>query len=319
MTIFSNGKVILLGEHAVVYDRPALAMGLQQGMAVESLEPVDDEAVVEVREWNLAARESDETDLGRVIRKSLESSGGRKYRVIVRSSLPRGAGLGSSAALSVLLVKTAASIAGRDLSLGEVRQAAHEMEKLFHGSPSGLDDTLATYGGLCVFKRTGWSDHDMTGPLNGCERLSTEAIRLRDHPPTLVLAFSGETRPTKEMVRMVRLRWEQDRDQVEEWFDRIAELTRKGLKALSENFLMDLGEAMVQNHELLARLGLSSAGVDQLVEAAMSHGALGAKLTGGGGGGCVIALAPGDEETVMDAWRSMGFKAWIADREGLRD
>ncbi|MBI5526405.1 MAG: mevalonate kinase [Deltaproteobacteria bacterium] len=308
------GKVILLGEHAVVYGRPALAVGLPGALVLESC--ISRPGPFRVRVFCAGIEESDGSDtsdtvLGEVLRllKKRLGDGDGGCEILVRSTIRFGAGLGSSAALSVLLVRAIAAAKGIACADEEVRSRAHELEKHFHGNPSGIDDTVATYGGLCLFRRGGWDG--VPGGLPGAQAVTPEALVLPGRPIPLVIGDTGVPRATRDVVAGVRRRWEDDRKGTEAIFDRIGKCVLRGARAISEGDVAGLAGAMRENQTVLAGLGVSIPEIDAMVRLALDAGAEAAKLTGAGGGGCVIALAPGKKDRVLDAWRAAGFHAWI--------
>ncbi len=301
------GKVILFGEHAVVYGRPALAGGIDAGVRLEDLRPRPAGARLRVPDWGLEADADSPGALGAALARLAELLPGPGFDVSLRASLPLGAGLGGSAALSVALVRAAAVARGADWPAARVRELAHELERVFHGTPSGLDDMVATHGGLCLFRRDGLA----TGTPAGAEPLSPQAARLPWALPALVVGQTGVPRATRDMVASVRRRWEAGRAATERQFERIEGCLRRGLEALRVRDLAALGAAMLENQACLGELGVSIPEIERMVSLALEAGALGAKLTGAGGGGGVIALAPGREAEVAAAWRAAGFAAFV--------
>jgi mevalonate kinase len=268
------GKVILLGEHAVVYGRPALAAGLALGLET-----------VAVAHTGTARLESDQPALAgdarphRLVAEAAAALGlpPEGFVVRVRSELPAGAGLGSSAALSVAVLRALATAAGRQLSLDEELALGRRLEAIFHGHPSGIDPAAAALGRTCFrFVR-------------GEPPLVTPVVTAR--PLSVVIALPTGPRSTGAAVQGLRARWEADRDRHERLFDEVAAVVEDGMHAAQAGDIVALGRAFDENQALLAALGVSAPEVDALVAAARQAGALGAKLTGGGAGGAVIALA----------------------------
>ena len=302
------GKVILLGEHAVVYGRAALAAGLSGGLRVETRDAANGCLALSVEAWELELDETDATapgELLRLLRDALGLSGGA--RLAVDTWLPPGAGLGSSAALSVGLVRALSRLAGLDLSLVETNRLALRAERIFHGQPSGLDNTMATYGGLCLFNADGEAEIPAFEPLAG-ERLGVQrcARALR-----LAIGSSGVRRSTREAVEGVRELGRRDPLTFERILDRIHALSLEGAGAAVKGDHRALGSAMNCNQESLRRLDVSHPALEELIEEALSGGALGAKLTGAGLGGCAVALLPAAGDEVLARWRHAGFDGWV--------
>ncbi|MCO4743495.1 MAG: mevalonate kinase [Proteobacteria bacterium] len=250
------GKVILVGEHAVVYGYPALAMGLNLGTTVR-LTPAEGPTQVVSRPCDARLVEA--------IRAALPESG---LAVEVDSEVPIGCGMGSSAALSVALVRAAAAFESVELTNEEVFERSLELEKVFHGTPSGLDNTVAANGGVIRFHR---------GPPARFERLPAPNWRA-------VVLESGTAGNTAELVAGVRERHP----------DNAEVLARIGRLVSQAEAVLDqperLGPLLTENHRLLVELGVSTPRLNALVELALAHGALGAKMSGAGGGGIVLAL-----------------------------
>jgi mevalonate kinase len=267
------GKIILLGEHAVVYGRPALAAGLARGLEVE------------VRAAEGAARvESEHAELladGRPLRLVREAATAlglapRGFTAEIRSALPPGAGLGSSAALAIAVLRALAEAAGRRLAAGDELALGRRLEAIFHGHPSGIDPAAAALGTCFRFVR---GEPPTITPLRTAR------------PLPLVVALGRGARSTGTAVIGLRARWEADRARHERLFDEIAAVVDAGAHAAECGDLRALGRAFDENQALLAALGVSAPEVERVATAARVAGALGAKLTGGGAGGAVIALA----------------------------
>ncbi|MDP3273736.1 MAG: mevalonate kinase [Deltaproteobacteria bacterium] len=301
------GKVILLGEHAVVYDQPALAAGLSRG-AEATFTPSKnaDEVTLDLEDLVMGITRSGDTDLARALGAALDALSAlgatEKLTGHVRAKLllPPGGGVGSSAALGVAVARALAHGAlGRALTSQEAVQCATAWEKVFHGTPSGLDHTAAVYGGVGLFTRAGgWKPMRISSPLR------------------VLFADTGERTPTKETVGNVAKLRERRPIVVDGACESIGILVRNAALALESGDLKGLGQLMDLNQNLLAGLMVSTERTETLCRVARDHGALGAKLTGGGGGGCVIAIThEGDEARVLDAWRAEGapvFEATIA-------
>jgi mevalonate kinase len=269
----AGGKVILLGEHAVVYGRPALAAGIGRGLAIE------------LRHGRGPCVETDRTELAddpratEVLRAAAELVGLDAHDLVARvtSDLPPGMGLGSSAALSVAVLRACAQAADMTLSRERELDAGRRLEALFHGTPSGVDPAAAALG-LGCFRFVRGEPPVVTSVRPGA-------------PLGLVVAFGARSRSTGAAVGGLRERWLADRARYERVFDEVAVVVEDGVRAVAAGDAPALGRALDRNQALLEALGVSSAEVEATVGAARTAGALGAKLTGGGAGGAVIALA----------------------------
>jgi mevalonate kinase len=279
----AGGKVILLGEHAVVYGRPALATGLPLGL----------DATVETGDGpRLLSEETDDPRGTRLVAETARLMGLDPARAVVRvrSDIPAGRGLGSSAALSVAVLRAMASAAGRTLDTDLTLAHGRTLEGIFHGTPSGVDPAAAALGTCLRFVRG--------------EPPTVTPIR-PNRPFRLVIAYGDRPRSTGAAVGALRERWQADRTRYERLFDDVAHAVDDGIAALEAGDLQALGARFDQNQELLETLGVSAPEIETLVGAARRAGALGAKLTGGGAGGAIVAIAR-DPDAVAVALRRTG-------------
>jgi len=288
------GKVILLGEHAVVYGAPAIAVGIDRGACAEAKPIEAGPSRLLVRGWNVAVREDDEQhDLARAFRALLEA--GRDHppgipacSVEVEADLPPGGGLGCSAAMGVAIARAVEPTLGEDA----LQERAMAWERVFHGNPSGIDAAVAARGG-CIFFRKG-------------EPLERVRVRGTLH---LCVGSTGIPSSTKAMVdALARLRAERPAV-VAESFEGVRSLVQNARVAIEAGDRPLLGRLMDLNQMLLAGLFVSSSQIERLCGLARDAGALGAKLTGAGGGGSVVALVPSTTagEAVLAAWKADGF------------
>jgi mevalonate kinase len=287
------GKVILLGEHAVVYGHPALAAALDRGVTARC-GPAD-RLRLRVPAWNIDVAAGDDHPVATALAAIAAEVGAADARVAIDAdaAIPPAAGLGSSAALAVALARAlGAHAAGQPLADDRVAEVADAAERCFHRRPSGVDVALATRGGLGVFRR-GAGLAPLVAP-----------------PLTVVIGLSGEPRSTAEMVERVATSCGGDGAD-----PRLVELgaaAAAGADHVAAGALDRLGPLMTAAHRTLATFGISTPALDGLVDAALGAGALGAKLTGAGGGGAVIAIAPGGEDAVLAAWQRRGVTGFAA-------
>lgn len=284
------GKIILFGEHAVVYGRPAIAAPLSQVRARAIIRPgVVPGVLLQApdlgMEKNLSTADLD--DAFAVAIQQVQKAAGLKrlpaMHITVTSAIPIASGLGSGAAITAAIVRALAEFLDlADLaSDASVSAITYEVEKIHHGTPSGIDNTVVTYEKPVYFVRQ--------QPEN---RIETFKIA---RPLRLLIADTGMSSSTKEVVGDVRAAWQADRARFETIFDACGLLAEAARSAIERGDLAEIGRLMVRNQAELVAMTVSSAALDRLVTAATDAGALGAKLSGGGRGGNMIALVT--EET----------------------
>jgi mevalonate kinase len=292
----ASGKVILFGEHAVVYGQPALAVPVAQVKAtavVTALKPAPAPARLENAIW-IEAR-----DLRRRYRLSEASPGDplaaaihltlTKYQsaerpaspppfaLVVYSTIPIGSGLGSGAAVCTAAVRALSVFLGLALSNAEVSAMVYETEKLLHGTPSGIDNTVIAYDQPVYFVR------------------GQAPVPFRTAAPfTLVIGDTGLSKPTRLVVGDVRQAYQREPARYAALFDAIGQIVRQAYALIESGEPERLGPLLNQNHALLQDIGVSCPELDTLVTAALQAGALGAKLSGAGRGGNMIALVSPD-------------------------
>jgi mevalonate kinase len=302
--------VILFGEHAVVYGRPAIAVPVRQvqARAVVSADPRLPSGSVRIQAPAVGVDtflhdlpEDDPLALAvRSVFTALEINRPSALRLRVTSTIPVAAGLGSGAAVSVAILRALSAFLGRPLPDERVSALAFEVEKLHHGMPSGIDNTVITYARPVYFVRG--------QPI---EVLTPGA------PFTLVIGDTGIPSPTSIAVGDLRRLWQAHPERCEPLFDAAGEIARTSRLLLEGGQAEALGPLMDENHKLLVEMGVSCPELDRLVVAARQAGALGAKLSGGGRGGNMIALAsPETAPQVAQALEAAGAARIITTRVG---
>ncbi len=282
----ASGKVILFGEHAVVYGQPALAGPLCVGLCVR-LTSRSGAAALPARLGKALALAALDFPVGLLT----------DLEVNVSGDLPEAVGLGSSAALSVALVRALADSTNTILELGELIQRANRVESFFHGRASGVDVAAAASPGWIRFT---------CGEPPSIQALTTVAAF------DLVGIESGATHRTARTVGAVAARHAADRCVIEELFREIGAIVVAAETALGSGDLVELGVLMLENHRLLKALGVSTDGLDRAVTVARENGALGSKLTGGGGGGLAMALMPpGEGLTLVQTLARRGWSSRV--------
>jgi hydroxymethylglutaryl-CoA reductase len=295
-TGFAAGKVILLGEHGVVYGKHALAVPITGAISADVSDNAPT-AMIRIPEWNvtLTRGQADASGIAAAVALIEKELGiaGEKFSINLHSKLPRAMGLGSSAAFAVAITRAF----NHELSLGlddaAINAVAFACEKLAHGTPSGIDNTIATYSEAMLFQNDG--------------ELETDIIALRETPP-LVIACSSQAGLTKEQVANVRARHERNAQHYDAIFDAMDALSQDGAEALRGSDYVRLGQLMNICHGLLNSIEVSTPELESMVSIARAAGAAGAKVTGGGGGGSIVALCPGVVSEVRAAFVAAGFR-----------
>jgi mevalonate kinase len=294
------GKIILFGEHAVVYGRPAIAIPLQQVSArvIAMAEPRLPNGIIHIQAADIGLDANlgdlpDEHPLAIAIRltlAALSTANPPAMTLRVTSTIPQAAGLGSGAAVSVALIRAVSAFLGQPLANAQVSALALEVEKHYHGTPSGIDNTVITFNQPVYFTRG----------------LPIEIFRIAASFH-LVVGDTGVRSLTSLVVGDLRQRWQVDPGRYEALFDEAGSLAAQARELIEGGHPEQLGALMNKNHALLQEMDVSSPELDRLVEAARAAGALGAKLSGGGRGGNMIALVePDAANRVAEALRSAG-------------
>lgn len=299
-TASAPGKIILLGEHAVVYGRPAIAVPVRQVEACAHIEAAQagssGEIFLEAPDLGLSGwlREApDGQPLAAIVRATLEKLGHPDFpalRLRLESTIPIASGLGSSAAVSIAVARALAAHLGSPLSDRDASDLAFEVERLHHGTPSGIDNTVVAFDRPVYFVKGGPPETFVPGG-------SFEFL----------IGDTGIPAPTAQAVAEVRAGWEAARGEFEATFDSIADLVVAARAAIVAGNPVELGTLMDQNHDLLVVLGVTSPELDLLADAARSAGALGAKMSGGGkGGNMIAAVTPETVPSVTQALYAAG-------------
>jgi mevalonate kinase len=301
------GKVIISGEHFVVHGATALAAAIQERnvrveaaradalriVVVDSQRTVGDDQLRPIRkvvEWLYDTRRGEEERPG---------GGAPRVSISIASTLAQGSGLGSSAAAMVATAGAVCALEGWATDIGTLVRAANEGERLVHGNPSGVDVTVSAMGGVILFKR-------------GEEPRRVDLPK----PLSLLVVFSGRKRSTRRLITKVATL----KGAFPNLFASLCESATlvSGLcaEAVAEGDAASLGALMTYNHAVLSRVGASNGVLDGLVDLCLGLGCLGAKLTGAGGGGSVVAVPPTspDEATwIREKIASKGYKSFLAD------
>lgn len=302
------GKIILLGEHSVVYHRHAIAAPIPLSIRSEVTRQKKGFELC-IPRWGVESTLLEPTQADNSLHKSLHLITQRlgvsdePMRVEVFPHVPRAVGLGASAALAVAVIRGVAEAFDIELSEREICDLSYDCEKIAHGTPSGIDNTLATYGTPIVYRKN---------ETPGAKPMIREIHA--PEPIPVVIGLSGVRTLTAKTVGNVRTGWQKDPKSYEAIFSQIDDLTLRGIDAMQRGDVEELGMLMNLDHGLLNALQVSSWEIEELVQIARENGALGAKLTGGGGGGAMIAIAEADKtEGIAVAMRRAGYDTFITE------
>jgi mevalonate kinase len=310
---FAPGKVILTGEHFVVYGEPALVMAINRNVKVRVQERQDYSIQVTsslgysgtfTGTKFIPEKGGNETQKiltpinisAQTVLNYLEEEHG--LNIEVESNIPIAVGLGSSGALAVATVAAVGRLFGLDFTEEEIIKLSIEAEKFVHVNPSGIDQTISTTGGIMCYKRDG-----------GASKIDI------DVPIPIVIGNTRIKRNTGKIVDNVRFKRERFPHLINPLIHVAGNLTVQVIKALKQGDLNRIGELIDLNHSLLTAIGVSNELLDKLVHVSKQHGALGAKITGAGGGGCIFALSTlNKREAIAKAIHQAGGVPIIAEK-----
>jgi mevalonate kinase len=324
VTVSAPGKVTLFGEHAIVYGKPALVSAIDRRLYVTVEERGDSSIKVSALDLHIPGlimtfKEGSkdlvvETDYKRIldamsyVRKAIELASKhidkkRGVNITIKSEMPVGAGLGTSAAIAVGTVAAYTRLLSHELRSEEIARLGHATELQVQGAASPMDTAICTYGGTIYLRPK--------KPDPYIERLKVKASL-----PSVIGYIERET-GTGELLKRVRALREIQPEAVDSIMGTIGEIVEEAKTALIKGDLESLGILMNMNHGLLESLGVSSRKLNDMVYSARSAGAIGSKMTGAGGGGCIIALCPNRIEEVSVAIRVMGGSPIQASLSGI--
>jgi len=287
MVSYGYGKVILFGEHFVVHGLPGIAGGITNtttGVAERSEKPglhvIDNRP--EVPGYKKSKHEEFLQSVENIKKAMPQVDWSKKgATVTIAGNLKAASGVGASAAACVAIARAVSDLFGLKLTDRQINDIAFEGEKGYHGTPSGIDNTCSTYGTLILFQRR--PEGNIMEPL------------AMDHKVEVVMANTGIPVDTKAVVGGVKERKDKEPEKFKRIFDDYQKVFDKGMAALKKGDWKAVGQLMDENQELLRQIGVSHPKLEDLIKAAKDAGAYGAKLTGGGAGGYMVALTPGKE------------------------
>jgi len=299
------GKTILFGEHFVIYGLPSIvsALGAYTTADVKVVKgngwTVNDQrpATPGYKEQKYIEAMQSIANIINHLKVDIEN---QRLEISFAGDLIAASGVGASAAQCTSLARALSETFNLNLDDEKINEAAYEGEKAYHGTPSGIDNTAATYGGLIWFVR------NLGVGKNTMDLLQSPRKML------IIMANSGITTSTTEVVADVRRLREENPEKIEKIFGEYKKLVEAAKKALLKGDIATIGNLMNQNHKMLQQITVSGEINDELVEIALENGAIGAKLTGTGRGGLVIGLAENEDiqEKIVNVIEEKGYSAW---------
>lgn len=286
------GKIILFGEHAVVYQQPAIAVPVMQvrakaiataaiGQASSTVQVIAPDIQINSMLKSLPIDHA----ISKAIDLTLKELAIEKYppfSLRLSSTIPLAAGLGSGAAVSVAIIRAVTAFLGKTIPDDIVSQIAFEVEKIHHGTPSGIDNTVVTFAQPVYFIKD--------------QLIETFKVA---QAFTILIGDTGVKSSTAVTVGDVREAWQTEPEKYEKYFDACGQIAQQARDLIEQGNNDAIGPLMDENHQWLQKMGVSSPELDRLVKAALDAGALGAKLSGGGRGGNMIALVTPEKEAVV--------------------
>ena len=285
-------KAIVTGEHFVVHGAWALAAALPRKVRV-TVEPSSKFEVISDLFEDAGPREL--LPVSRVVEEmAREFSSKPNVRVKISSDVPGGAGLGSSAATMVAVASAFSKLNSLKLTVPELIDCAMVGERKIHGNPSGIDPAICAHGGVILFRTR-------ADP----KKVSFDGTR------SLILSYSGLKRNTKGQIGHVSKMKDRYPGMFETLAAGISELSLRASEMLQTDDMKGLGTLLTVNHAALMSLGVSNDALDEMVDLLISLGSYGAKLTGAGGGGSVLAVAPeGKQKSIVSGLSARGFETF---------
>lgn len=310
VSAYAPGKIILFGEHAVVYGRPAIAVPVNevQARAMIKAEPRQPAGSIRIQAPGVNLDKPldelpEDHPLAAAVALALQALDVKRtpaFTLRVTSTIPIASGLGSGAAVTVAVLRAIASFFNRTFVDEVVCSLAYEVERIHHGTPSGIDNTVVTYN----------------KPVYFTQGKPPETFHIRQ-PFWLVIGDTGIASPTAASVGDVRKAWQKNRDHYESMFDSAGAIAGSARQSIETGTVEALGPLMDVNQGILKKIGVSSPELENLVNAARRAGAWGAKLSGGGRGGNMIALVPTEKvKLVSKALLDAGAVRTLATRVG---
>lgn len=304
----SNAKIILIGEHAVVYGQPAIALPLTTVNVRVTVEDAETESTINSSYFTGKLTDFPVSGIKHLINYLIDKNEiENPLSITIQSDLPAERGMGSSAAVAVALIRAFYTYLGKPLTKTRLLNLANISEKDTHKNPSGLD------AATCASEQPIWMVRN--------QELKTFPIKTHGY---LVIADSGIKGKTSQAIAVVKERLMHNPDETQKLISDLGQLAFNAKDALASDDIEKLGEIFNAAQEILRQLGVSCAQLDDLIALSLENGSLGSKLTGGGKGGCFICLTKsiGDASGLSQALLNAGAtQTWIEPllKEGIHE
>jgi mevalonate kinase len=273
------GKLILFGEHFVVYGLPGIATGTDKYVEVK-IEPIKEDTIIisDKAFFNevVDIKKEPEHIKSRVLKPIIDKYGLEKIKISFLGDAIASGGMGFSSALAVAMARATSDYLNLDLKDEEINELAYECEKVSHGTPSGIDNTCATYGTTILFEKK--------------EEKNNIKILKCAKTLNLIIVDSGINHDTKDVVELVAKNKKENPKEFEKIFSDYKKIIVKAKQELKFGGIQEIGKLMNQNQELLQKIGVSCKEAEEIIRTATFENCLGAKITGAGCGGNVIIL-----------------------------
>jgi len=295
------GKLILFGEHFVVYGMPAIATAIESRTVAE-VQRAEEFSLLDNRPETPGYKKEKHDQQSDSIRRMLKAMGleGKKVRIVLGGGLIAASGVGASGASCAAIAAALNEEFGLGLDRDKINDVAYEGEKGYHGVPSGIDNCCSTYGGFIHFRKDLKTGKSIIRQLHSKARLS------------IVVGNTGLTSNTTKVVGDVKAKRDKDPEKFQRIFDNYSKIADEATVSVEKGDLVKMGLLMNMNHLLLEGMGVSCDELEELVELASKNGALGAKLTGTGRGGLMIALVTGEAGSkIASVIKKAGFHSEI--------
>ena len=297
---YGYGKVILFGEHFVVYGLPGIASAISDYTVAKVEEGENGLTLIDNRPAVDGYKKTKQGEISREFELILNfmkiDVNKTPLKITLSGNLECASGIGASAALASSAARALSKHFDLGLNDDQINEVAYEGEKGSAGTPSGIDNTCSTYGGMLIFEK------DLSGGPNKIQRITSS-------PLEIIMANTGITQETKEVVEDVKKEKDRDPEKFEKIFNDYKKIFDEAVTSLEQGDTKKIGELMNRNQELLRQITVSCPEIEEIISIAKTNGALGAKLTGTGRGGLVICLSPNKEtsETIAKAIEEKGF------------